>query len=116
MTNIEIAITVVERRIEWIRIAQAEGVIRLREGGAQIVGCVRERIVCYQAQTCTMQVRRLELNVHRMVVGVTARSAVIDVRILRMEAVSRKIAASVRVKNRIAQRCITAAEPVDVLD
>ena len=61
-----------------------------------------------------MKIRGLELDVHRLVVGVASGTAIIDVGILRIQACQSRVPRSIL--RGLTKKHIAAAQSVDVLD
>src|SRR5216683_4847606 len=75
---------------------------------------MRERVVCYHTQPRVMEVRALELNVHRLVVRVAIGTPVIDIGILTCQSCEPDV--STCVLKWIPKEHIASAEGVYVLD
>ena len=116
MADIQIAVAVVKGRIEWIGVTEAECVIGLREGRAEIVCRVREGVIRGDVQSRVMQVVALELDIHRVVVGIATGAAVVGIGVLRIETRQTVIGSCESIRQGIAQKSVTAAEAIDVLD
>src|SRR6266566_3892368 len=111
--KIEIPVATVESRIEWLRISEAERIVRLRERRAQIVQRMRVRVIRYQAQPGIAEIGGLELDIQRLIVRVAIGASVIDIGVLADESCQSGVSTD---GQWVAEQHVASAKSIYILD